>query len=195
MELLEVAAGQYGYVTTNDARTRDVDPVQLRIMGHRGLLEHVAHGVYRFPVVPATALDQYMAAVLWPRTTTALSHETALDLHDLCDVNPARIHLTVPAGYRLRREAPAAYQFHHRDLDSADVTLHEGIPIVTVYRAICDGIEAKLGRHLIDQAIDTARRRGLLTPEELRTVARARSDRRHQLPQRAATHVVTVTGH
>src|SRR6266542_986722 len=110
MELLEAATSQYGHVTADDARTLGVDPAQLRIMHHRGLLERVARGVYRFPILPATALDQYMEAVLWPRTKAALSHETALDLHGLCDVNPARIHVTVPAGYRLRRDAPRIYQ-------------------------------------------------------------------------------------
>jgi predicted transcriptional regulator of viral defense system len=183
MGLLEEATGRYGYVTADDARAAGVDPAQLRVMNHRGLVEHVARGVYRFPIVPTTALDQYMEAVLWPRTTAVLSHETALDLHGLCDVNPARIHLTVPADYRLRRDMPRMYRLHHRDLDPAVVTLHEGIPIVTVYRAIRDGIEANLGGHLVDQAIDTARRRGLLTPAELRSLTRRRTGRRQRQPR------------
>jgi predicted transcriptional regulator of viral defense system len=191
-ELLEAANDQYGYVTADDARADGVDPVQLRIMSHRGLLERVAWGVYRFPVIPATALDQYMEAVLWPRTTAALSHETALDLHGLCDVNPARIHVTVAAGYRLRRDAPTMYQLHRRDLDPADITQHEGIPIVTVHRAIHDGIEANLGGHLIDQAIDTARRRGLITRAELRALTRARRRRPHM--RRRAETIVAAHG-
>lgn len=178
MELLEAATSQYGYVTTDDARAAGVDPVQLRVMLHRGLIERLARGLYRFPIVPVTALDQYMEAVLWPRTKAALSHETALDLHGLCDVNPARIHVTVPAGYRLRRDLPPAYQLHRRDLDPGDVTLHEGIPIVTPYRAIRDGIEANLAGHVIDQAIDTAQRRGLMAPEELRLLRRVHPGRR-----------------
>ncbi|MGH2675268.1 MAG: type IV toxin-antitoxin system AbiEi family antitoxin domain-containing protein [Actinomycetota bacterium] len=186
MELLEKATGQYGYVTADDARASGVDPVQLRIMHHRGLVERVARGVYRFPIVPTTALDQYMEAVLWPRTNAALSHETALDLHGLCDVNPARIHVTVPADYRLRRDLPEVYQLHRRDLDPDDVTLHEGIPIVTVYRAIRDGLEADLGGYLIDQAIDTARRRGLLTPAELRALTGTRTAGPSQWPGRGA---------
>ncbi len=186
MELLEVATGQYGYVTAEDARVCGVDPAHLRVMRHRGLLERAAHGVYRFPVVPTTALDQYMEAVLWARTPTVLSHETALDLHAICDVNPARIHLTVPAGYRPRRNVPAVYELHRRDLDPADITRHEGIPIVTVYRAILDGIEANLGGHLIDQAIETARRRGLVTPAELRALRRARPWRRTEPRRRTA---------
>lgn len=190
-ELLERANDQYGYVTADDARAVGVDPVQLRIMSHRGLLERVARGVYRFSVVPATALDQYMEAVLWPRTTAALSHETALDLHDLCDVNPARIHVTVPGGYRLRRDVPMMYQLHRRDLDPDDITQHEAIPIVTVYRAVHDGIEANLGGHLIDQAIVAARRRGLLTRAELRTLTRAKRLRRH-IAQREVAGAMTA---
>ncbi|MBI4730250.1 MAG: type IV toxin-antitoxin system AbiEi family antitoxin domain-containing protein [Acidobacteria bacterium] len=170
--LLEAANEQYGYITADDARAAGVDPAHLRIMHHRGLLTRVARGVYRFPVVPTTALDQYMEAALWPRTTAVLSHETALDLHGLCDVNPARIHVTVPARYRLRREVPLMYRLHRRDLDPGDLTRYEGIPIVTVYRAILDGVEADLGRHLVEQAMDTARRRGLLAPAELRTLMR-----------------------
>jgi predicted transcriptional regulator of viral defense system len=186
MELLEEATGQYGYVTADDARAAGVDPVQLRIMNHRGLVERVARGVYRFPIVPTGALDQYMEAVLWPRTRAALSHETALDLHGLCDVNPARIHVNVPADYRPRRDVPEVYQLHRRNLDPGDITLYEGIPVVTVYRAIRDGIEENLGWHLIDQAIETAQRRGLLTPAELRALARERPGRQHQLPRRHA---------
>ncbi len=188
-ELLEAANDQYGYVTADNARAEGVDPGLLRVMAHRGLLQRAARGVYRFPIVPVTALDQYMEAVLWPRTRAALSHETALDLHELCDVNPARVHITVPAGYRLRRDAPPMYQLHERDLDEDDITMHEGIPIVTVFRAILDGIEANMGGHLIDQAVSTARRRGLLAPQELRVITRLRRgprERRHA-PARAGS--------
>jgi predicted transcriptional regulator of viral defense system len=159
LALLDLANGQYGYVTAEDARGQGIDPVQLRLMHHRGLLGRVAHGVYRFPAVPTTALDQYVEAVLWTRTEAVLSHETALDLHDLCDIKPAQVHLTVPGTYRLRRDLPAMYRLHRRDLAPGDITRHEGIPIVTVRRAILDGIESGVGGQLIDQAVETARRR------------------------------------
>jgi predicted transcriptional regulator of viral defense system len=175
--LIDVANGQYGYVTSDDARALGVDPAQLRLMHHRGVLDRLSVGLYRFPIVPTTALDHYMEATLWPRTPTVLSHETALDLHDVCDVNPARIHLTVPPRYRLRRDLPAMYEMHLRDLDPIDVTLHEGIPIVTVRRAILDGIDAGLGGHLIDQAVATAERRGLLGRDDLDAITALRESR------------------
>lgn len=92
-----------------------------------------------------------------------LSHETALDLYELSDVNPTKIHITVPKRYRLRRrEAPPAYRFHHEDLDTHDITRHEGLPIVTPTKAIRQCHEAYLRRDLLRQALEQVRERGLL---------------------------------
>ncbi len=161
--LLNRAQQQYGYLTPGDARELDIDPAQLRLMAGRHTLEHIGHGLYRMPMVPVTQLDAYMEAVLWAGRRGVLSHETALDLHELCDVNPSAIHLTVPGGFRTRKAVPVIYRLHRLDLDSAEIGWHEVIPIVTPERAILDGIDQALGWQLIDQAIDTARERGLIT--------------------------------
>jgi hypothetical protein len=109
-----------------------------------------------------------MEAVLWPRGRRGvLSHDTALDLHDLCDINPAQIHITLPRTYRINREIPSLYAIHHGDLASGDLKVVEGIPTVVPARAIQDAIETHVDPKLIDQAIDTARRRGLVPPHEL----------------------------
>jgi predicted transcriptional regulator of viral defense system len=92
-----------------------------------------------------------------------LSDATALDLHDLCDVNPSRIDVTVPRGFRTTREPPAAMRLHREDLIDDGITWHQGLPIVTVYRAIEGSIVQGVGWNLIEQAIDTARRTGRLT--------------------------------
>lgn len=175
--LFELALEQYGYVTADDARQLGFGPGHLVDLARRGDLDRVAHGLYRFKVVPVTMRDQLMEATLWPRGLGVISHATALDLWDLCDVNPAKVHVTVPKHGRIRRQVPPAYEVHVRDLDTADVTRTEGIPVVTVRRAILDGIEAKVGGHLIDQAVDTATRQGLLTAAEREEIAAARTDR------------------
>lgn len=164
--LYEVALEQYGYVTANNAREVGFGPTHLVDLARRGDVDRIAHGLYRFRTVPATVRDQLMEATLWPRGLGVISHETALDLWDLCDVNPAKIHVTVPKHARVRRQTPAVYAVHLRNLDASDVTLVEGIPVVTVRRAILDVIEAHLAGHLIDQTVDTATRRGLIEPSE-----------------------------
>ena len=103
--LLDHAQQQYGYLTPADARALDIDPTQLRLMAARHTLEHLGHGLYRMPMVPVTQLDAYMEAVLWTSRLGVLSHETALDLHELCDVNPSAIHITVPSGFAPARRS------------------------------------------------------------------------------------------
>jgi len=172
--LLDHAQRQYGYLTPDDARELDVDPTQLRLMAARQTLEHLGHGLYRMPMVPTTKLDAYMEAVLWTGRRGVLSHETALDLYELCDVNPSAIHLTVPSGFRTRKAVPEIYRLHRFDLDPDEVGWHEGIPIVTPERAILGGIEQALGWQLIDQAIETARARGLITKATAKRLAAMR---------------------
>ena len=108
-----------------------------------------------------------MQATLWPRRLGVISHDSALDLWDLCDVNPAKIHVTVPKTARIRRSVPPLYEVHVRDLDAADVTRVEGIRVVTPVRAILGGIERHLDGRLIGQAIDAARGRGLIAVDEV----------------------------
>lgn len=168
--LLEVATDHYGLVTPDDARELGIDPQRLVVMADRGVIERADRGIYRFPTIPHTPLDQLMQATLWPRRRGVLSHATALDLHELCDVNPAQIDITIPRSMRLRREVPALYVLHRRDLQSEEQTLHEGIPVVSPLRAILDGIEAHLRGGLVEQAIDTARRHGVLRKDQLATI-------------------------
>lgn len=180
LRLTEIANDNYGYVTVAAAKEAGVKPVRLAQMGLRGQLERVGQGLYRVPTHPRGPLDNYMEATLWPRGGGVLSHATALDLLDLCDVNPAKIHITVPTTYRNRRQStPRTYELHRRNLDPRDVAKHEGIPVVTAYRAILDGMENGLGAALITQAIESATKRGLVsTAQAAELRARVRPPRR-----------------
>jgi predicted transcriptional regulator of viral defense system len=163
--LHEVAEDNYGFLTVDDARQVGIRPQRLAEMARRGSLRREGLGLYRLDPFPAHELDSYRRATLWPYGVEGvLSHETALDLYELSDVNPAKIHITLPRRYRLRRrQAPPAYRFHHEDLDERDVTRHESLPIVTPAKAIRQCHEAHLRRDLLRQALEDAQRRGLLS--------------------------------
>lgn len=161
-----------GYVTAAQAAAAGVRPPTLVMMARRGTLERVSRGVYRLVHFPGHPLAQYMQATLWPydrqgrvedRVRGVLSHETALALHELSDVAPPRVHITVPAAYRVQRAIPRYLVVHRADLRPEDVTALEGMPIVTPERAIRDGIAAHLGPALLGQAIDDGLRSGRLT--------------------------------
>lgn len=177
-KLAEIAADRYGFVTTSDAESIGVDPHRLLEMARRGQLDHPMNAVYRVPLIPVTPLDPYMQATLWPRKTEAvISHSSALGIYELGDVNPAKIEITVPRAHRPRREIPHLYALHREDLRPDEVTLFEGIPIVTVSKAIRQALDAHLGTSLVRQAIDEARRQGLIKrqeAEELNRLLRSR---------------------
>lgn len=135
----------------------------LVMMTKRGTLERVSRGVYRLIDFPAQPLAQYMQATLWPYGRRGvLSHETALSLWELSDVDPAKVHITIPADFRVQRVIPAYLVVHRDNLSSDDVTRLEGMPITTPSRTIHDCIRTHLGPALVSQAIDEARRGGLL---------------------------------
>jgi len=112
-------------------------------LAQRGRLERMSRGVYRIAHFPADRLAQYREAVLWAQASqgperVALSHETALLLYGISDVNPARIHLTVPMSARLRREHPEWVVIHRADLTPQEISQHEGMPVTSVERSVLD---------------------------------------------------------
>src|SRR3954468_7513285 len=124
--LHEHTADHFGYITTRDAEDLGVDPHRLQRMKDRGVLTRVDRGIFRFDDVPASPLDQYAAATLWPlEVRGVLSHATALDLHGLCDIDPTRIDVTVPRGFRTVRTPPDVLRLHRVELDQRDLTWHE----------------------------------------------------------------------
>lgn len=179
------AARQHGYVTTEDARAEGGTPMALVMLARRGVLDHVDYGIYRVPELRTDPLSQYQEALLRLRGGV-LSHETALELQDLADVNPRRIHVTVPPEYRIRKQIPNWIAVHHGALRPGDVTGHEGLEVVTPAQAIVDAIGGHLGERFVTQALETARERNLLTTPEERRIKAALSSQRAAYAQAQA---------
>jgi hypothetical protein len=102
-DLFDIAADQYGFVTPDDIDGLGGRDQVLVDMERHGHLDRVARGLYPFRSFPTTARDELMAATLWPRRLGVISHDSALDLWDLCDVNAAKIHITIPRTARTQR--------------------------------------------------------------------------------------------
>ncbi len=172
-KVLDLAAEQFGYVTTAQARARGVERDTLRKMAERGTLERVSWGVYRLPTFPSSPYAEYMEASLWPAGALGvISHESALTVRGLSDVNPSAVHITVPKHFRIRRGVPAHLVVHHAQLTGDEVTVFEGIPTTTVRRTIEDCHRAHLGPALLRQALNDAEREGHLNPSEVTELRR-----------------------
>ncbi len=164
-QILAIAGDQHGYITARQAADAGIPGVELRKLGQRGRLEHSAHGVYRIASFPRRPRDEFMEATLWPDGKGVVSHESALVLWELADVNPSRIHVTVPPPYRPRKRGGDRYKVWTRELARGDVDYVNEIPTVTPERAIVDAAQAGLQRRFVEQAILTARNRQLFGRE------------------------------
>jgi predicted transcriptional regulator of viral defense system len=170
-ELFALAEEHDGLFTSKEARALGIlDSVLVRLK-QRGRLERMSRGVYRIAHYPADRLAQYREAVLWAQASNgperiALSHETALLLHGISDVNPARVNLTVPTSARLRREHPEWITIHRTNLSLREIHQHEGMPVTTIERSILDVLTTTLRVDIARKAISDALRDGLLNAAE-----------------------------
>ena len=192
-ELFQLAQANDGLFTSKQARENGIQDSVLVRLAQRGRLIRAARGVYRISHYPADRFAQYREAVLWAQAShgperAALSHETALLVFGLSDVNPAKVHLTVPKHARLRREKPSWILIHRADLGPEDVTEHEGIPVTSVERTITDTLITTHRADLVRQAIADARREGYLDKEQEARLRRELGRYSHNLAQEGAKH-------
>lgn len=153
-KLLEVAGEQRGFVTVRDAEDLGVPAVELRKMASRGVLVRSGHGLYRIESFSAQRHDEFMEANLWADGEGVTSHESALSLMELCDVNPRVINVTVPR--RMRRAGPSYYRVWLNTLDAFDIDWREGIRVTSAARSIADALDSGTRGSLIEQAIESA---------------------------------------
>jgi predicted transcriptional regulator of viral defense system len=169
--LYGIAEDQAGYFTAAQARAAGLRQVRLVQLAQQGDIERVSRGVYRFARFPISRLGHYMEAVLWPQVrrpdvSGVISHQSALSIHELSDVSPALVHMTLPTTVRIRRDVPRNMVVHYADLPPGDVERVEGVPVTTPARSIRDAHAGHLGNDLVGQAIADGRRSGVLSIAE-----------------------------
>ena len=169
--LREVAAEQGGLFTARAAQEAGVPRILVVQLARRGRLTRVAQGLYRFPTWPSTDLQQYHEAVLWPHVHRDLeyalvSHDSALELYGLTQLNPGVVHVTLPPKTRISRKLPSWLRLHFAHIAPTDRTWERGVPIVSVARAIED-IAPAHGIDIVHRAVSEARQKRLLREDEL----------------------------
>lgn len=173
--LRDIASDHAGLFTTKEAVDAGIARPLVVQLAARRRLERVARGLYRFPTWPANELQQYHEAVLWPQAQrdlayAVISHDSALELYGLTQLNPAVIHVTIPLKTRIVRDTPPWIQFHRWEVKEHDRTWERGVPVVSVARAIEDIVPAH-GVDVAHRAVSEARERRLLRDDELDRLA------------------------
>lgn len=172
--LFETAAAQAGLFTTRQAAETGHSPQLLVHYLHSGRAIRVRRGIYRLVHFPAGEHEELVAAWLWSERVGVVSHQTALALHGLSDVLPARVHLTLPSAWRRRRlRVPADVILHHADVAPEDRAWFGALPISNARRSLNDCAREGVSPELLRQAAEQALRRGLVVKAELGAVEAA----------------------
>lgn len=172
--LYEIAAAQEGLFTTQQAAEAGYSPQLLVHHIRGGRMLRVRRGIYRLVHFPAGEHEELVTVWLWSEQAGVLSHETALALHELSDVLPAQVHLTLPAAWKTRRfRVPEGVVLHHADVEHMERAWTGPVPITSVARTLNDLARSGLSPELLRQAALQALRRGLTTRNELAEVEHA----------------------
>lgn len=185
--LNRIAYSQDGYFTAGQARTCGFSPQLLAHHVGSGRYERVRRGLYRLSGFPGSSHEDVRARWLAVGPERAVvSHESALELHELSDVLPNAVHLLVSRDERgIRRPAGVALHTTRAPLAASDVVIREGIRVTSPARSIVDAASTGTQPEQLELAVRQALARGIVTPNVLLELAERRGRRVAELLRRA----------
>jgi hypothetical protein len=182
--LFEIAEQQQGLFTAKQAKAagfaENTHPYHVQV----GNWTREHRGIYRLALFPPADRPDLVLWALWSRNRNeevegVYSHQTALSLYDLSDLNPAKLHMTVPTHFRRNSDIPGILVLHYADLPESDVQTAQGFKFTRPLRTILDLIEADtVERNFIRQALRQALERGLVTRQQLRNTTLSKPARK-----------------
>ena len=172
--LYETALGQEGHFTTQQALDAGYSSQLLVKYLNSGKIVRVRRTVYRLKHFPPGQQEDLVALWLWSDRAGIFSHETALMLHELSDVLPARAHLTVPEKWRRRRlQVPDGVVLHYADVPKRDRAWVGAVPVTSPARTLTDCAADYVSPDFLSSAISQALARGMVNRPQATAVERA----------------------
>jgi len=165
--IAKVAARQWGLITRAQATRLGATERMIAVRLRTGRWERVHRSVYRLAEYPMPWESEVMAACLLFGPQARASHRTAAALKRLGSATASsRIELTAPRGHARPRPGITLYSTAE-SLHPVDTEIVNGIPAISPARTLFD-LAAVLPAHLVEEAIDDALVRRLVTPARLR---------------------------
>lgn len=163
-DIYEIAADNYGLVTSAEAADAGVTRAELSRYARDGRLERRGRGVYRLVRWVPTPYDRFAEAVAHVGDGAVLYGEGVLAMLELAFANPRAISVATPK--RVRKGLPAWVEVVHKD-DIGRQAAYMGIPCQHVADAILACRGRIMDERLIQAAAD-ARREGWIDKAEER---------------------------
>jgi predicted transcriptional regulator of viral defense system len=174
--LFEIAVAQEGYFTTQQAADAGYSPQLLAHHLGAGRMIRARRNIYRLVHFPAGEHEDLTEIWLWSEQAGVFSHQSALALHDLSDILPAQVHLTLPNEWRKRRlRVPEGVVLHYGSIPENERRWFGPVPATAPLRTLNDCAAVNLSPELLRGAALDALERGLVIRDDLQIVQEALS--------------------
>ena len=171
--LYRIASEQGGFFTTKQAIScgYQTSSHPYHVKAGNWVREH--RSIYRLVNFPTDDRPDLILWYLWSRNRKEepqgiYSHETSLALRELTDINPGKLHMTVPRGFRRNSPIPDILVLHYHDVSKSDIDQMHGVKITNTMRTLIDiVIEGSLSDAILSQAISESINSGMITKRAL----------------------------
>ncbi|MEI9979849.1 MAG: type IV toxin-antitoxin system AbiEi family antitoxin domain-containing protein [Edaphobacter sp.] len=171
-ELYQIAEAQGGYFTTKQAASLGYASNKRVYHVRVGNWLREQRGIYRLALFPESDHSDLMLWWLWSRDRSdqpsgVYSHQTALSLHELTDVNPSQLDMTVPPSFRRSVSVPRILRLHYGHVSEAEQEVLFSVPVTGALRTILDvWEEGSLPKAILRQAFQQAKTNGKITRKQ-----------------------------
>ena len=155
-----VAFQQAGYFTAAQALEAGYSYQAQKYHADAGNWARVDRGIFRLPEWPAEPDDVFVRWTLWSDRRGVVSHDSALAVHGLSDVDPVRVHLTVPQGFGAQDEMVV---LHVGEVAEDELETRQGWSVTSPLRTLVDTASSEASQEQVDRAVADALRLGLIT--------------------------------
>jgi predicted transcriptional regulator of viral defense system len=168
-KLFRIAVAQGGYFTARQAKQAGFSDNNHSFHLRSGNWIREWRGIYRLARYPLQDDAQYALWGVWAsgphgERRGAYSHETALSLFGLSDLQAPKLHVTVPRGYRRHGNIPEILCMHHANVKAVECEERNGYRVIRPFRTFVDLVRAQtVSPEFFRQAVQQALDQGVLT--------------------------------
>jgi len=161
--LQAVAFRQAGYFTASQAIEAGYSHQAQKYHSDRGNWTRIDRGLYRMAEWPSSVDDAFVRWAVWSGNGI-LSHHSAALVHDMGDLDPRHVHLSVSTS----RKGPEQVVMHVSDLNDDDVDDRGAFRVTSPTRTILDLAGSDVGQEQLDQVVAEAADRQIVRESVIR---------------------------